>query len=68
MWARQGKPGWAVASQARYLVYLVTEPETIYFIAMQRVRSALPAVERRCVCGSAHRMMDTRRWVAGAAG
>lgn len=37
-----GKPGWAVASQARYLVYLVTEPETIYFIAMRRVRAALP--------------------------
>lgn len=37
-----GKPGWAVASQARYLVYLVTDPETIYFIAMRRVLAALP--------------------------
>lgn len=37
-----GKPGWALSSQAKYLVYLVTEPETIYFIAMRRLRSALP--------------------------
>ena len=45
---RTGKPGWAVASQARYLVYLVTEPETIYFIAMRRVRSALPRWKAMC--------------------
>lgn len=38
-----GKPGWAIASEARYLVYLVTEPETIYLIAMSRLRAALPA-------------------------
>ena len=37
-----GKPGWAVASQARYLVYMVTEPETIYLIDMRALRVALP--------------------------
>lgn len=36
-----GKPGWAVSSQADVLVYLVTEPETIYWIPMKRVRAAL---------------------------
>jgi hypothetical protein len=36
-----GKPGWAVSSQAKYLVYLVTEPETIYFISMGRIRAKL---------------------------
>lgn len=41
-----GKAGWAVASQARYLVYLVTEPETIYFIPMRRIRGALPRWKR----------------------
>ena len=37
-----GKPGWAVASQADYLVYLVTDPETIYLVRMRRLRTALP--------------------------
>lgn len=37
-----GKPGWAISSQAKYLVYLVVDPETIYFISMQRVRAKLP--------------------------
>jgi hypothetical protein len=36
-----GKPGWAVASRADVLVYLVTEPETIYWIPMRRVRASL---------------------------
>jgi hypothetical protein len=36
------KPGWAVASKAQYLVYLVTEPETIYLITMAQIRSHLP--------------------------
>lgn len=37
-----GKPGWAVASQARFLVYLVVDPEVIYLVNMQRLRNALP--------------------------
>ena len=37
-----GKPGWAVASRARYLAYMVTEPETIYLIDMRALRAALP--------------------------
>lgn len=36
------KPGWAVASQARYLVYLVTDPQTIYLVSMRALRAALP--------------------------
>jgi hypothetical protein len=36
-----GKPGWAVSSQADVLVYLVMEPETIYWVPMKRVRAAL---------------------------
>ncbi len=40
------KPGWAVASQAKYLVYLVTEPETIYFVAMAALRARLPVWKR----------------------
>ena len=36
------KPGWAIASKARYLVYMVTDPETIYLIAMHRLRHQLP--------------------------
>lgn len=35
------KAGWAVASQADALVYLVTDPETIYWIPMRRVRASL---------------------------
>lgn len=37
-----GKPGWAYTSQASLLVYLVTDPETIYVISMARLRSCLP--------------------------
>lgn len=37
-----GKPGWAVASQARFLVYLVVEPEAIYLVSMRQLRAALP--------------------------
>jgi hypothetical protein len=36
------KPGWAVASKAKYLVYLVTEPETIYLVSMKQLRQELP--------------------------
>jgi hypothetical protein len=41
-----GRPGWALASQAKYLVYLVTEPETIYFVAMAALRAKLPVWKR----------------------
>lgn len=41
-----GRPGWAVSSQAKYLVYLVTEPETIYFVAMAALRATLPRWRR----------------------
>lgn len=37
-----GKPGWALASQAMYLVYLVVEPEAIYLVSMRRLRRELP--------------------------
>lgn len=39
------KPGWAYSSQASVLVYLVTEPETIYWISMARLRRQLPRWE-----------------------
>lgn len=41
------KPGWAVASKARYLVYMVTEPETIYLIDMRALHLALPVWKAR---------------------
>jgi hypothetical protein len=41
------KPGWAWSSQATYLVYLVTEPETIYLISMRRLRRHLPIWQLR---------------------
>ena len=41
------KPGWAVASKARYLVYLVTDPETIYLIDMRALHVALPVWKAR---------------------
>lgn len=41
------KPGWAVASTAMLLAYLVTEPETIYLIAMDRLRAELPRWQRQ---------------------
>lgn len=37
-----GKPGWAITSQATTLVYMVTEPETVYVIPMVRIRTLLP--------------------------
>lgn len=40
---RAGKPGWAVSSEAYFLIYLVPEPRTIYVIRMQDVRRRLPA-------------------------
>lgn len=36
------RPGWAYSSQAALLVYLVTEPQTIYVISMARLRQQLP--------------------------
>ena len=41
------KPGWAVASKARYLVYMVTDPETIYLIDMRALHVALPVWKAR---------------------
>lgn len=38
----EGRPGWAYSSKAALLVYLVTEPQTIYVISMARLRSQLP--------------------------
>lgn len=38
----EGRPGWAYSSQAALLVYLVTEPQTIYVISMARLRQQLP--------------------------
>lgn len=35
------KPGWAVASKARYVAYLVTEPEAIYLVSLRSLRDAL---------------------------
>lgn len=37
-----GRPGWAYTSRATLLVYLVTEPQTIYVISMARLRRQLP--------------------------
>jgi hypothetical protein len=37
-----GKLGWAYTSQASLLVYLVTEPQTVYVISMARLRRCLP--------------------------
>lgn len=41
------KPGWAITSQAKYLAYMVTDPETIYLILMQRLRANLPTWQQR---------------------
>ncbi len=35
------KPGWAYSSEAAMLVYLVTQPQTIYCISMARLRKQL---------------------------
>jgi multisubunit Na+/H+ antiporter MnhG subunit len=40
-----GKQGWAYTSQAAVLVYLITNPETIYWISMHRLRKQLPRWE-----------------------
>jgi DNA-binding transcriptional ArsR family regulator len=41
------RPGWAYSSQASLLIYLVTDPQTIYVISMARLRRCLPPLERR---------------------
>lgn len=33
-----GKPGWAYTSQARYLIYYIPDPETIYILPMAQIR------------------------------
>jgi hypothetical protein len=48
-----GKPGWAVASRARYLVYLVTEPEAVYLVPMRRLRLQINRWQREYPTGSA---------------
>lgn len=42
-----GRPGWAVASQADILIYLVVEPEAVYAIRMATLRMALHGWMRR---------------------
>lgn len=42
-----GKAGWATSSQADILIYLVTEPETIYCIALPRLRAKLGGWQRK---------------------
>lgn len=39
---RANKPGWAVASEAYYLIYFIPEPQTIYCLRMEDVRKRLP--------------------------
>lgn len=41
------KPGWAVASTAQLLAYMVTQPETIYLIEMTALRAQLPRWKRQ---------------------
>ena len=36
------KPGWAVSSQAQWLIYYIPKPETVYCIKLARLRQALP--------------------------
>lgn len=45
---RTGRAGWAVASQADVLIYMVTEPETIYAIRLVRLRQALATWQKTC--------------------
>lgn len=40
------KPGWAISSQAQLLIYLVTDPQTIYMIWMAELHEKLPRWER----------------------
>lgn len=42
-----GKPGWAYTSQARYLIYRVPDPETIYIIPMAQIRYRVDAWRRQ---------------------
>jgi hypothetical protein len=41
------KAGWATSSQADILVYLVTEPQTIYCIALSKLRTKLERWQRK---------------------
>ena len=41
------KPGWAVTSQAKYLVYMVTDPEAIYLVLMANIKAMLPKWRER---------------------
>lgn len=41
------KPGWAVSSQAQWLIYYIPQPETVYGIKMARLRQALPAWQKK---------------------
>jgi len=48
------KPGWAMTSQARYLVYLVAgQEEAIYLIPFRRLRLCLPRWGREYPTGAA---------------
>lgn len=47
------KPGWAVSSEADMLVYMITEPETIYAIPMARIRRELPRWQEQYVTKTA---------------
>jgi len=42
-----GRAGWAVSSRADILVYLVTQPETVYAVRMTTLRRALARWQRR---------------------
>ena len=42
-----GRAGWAISSEADVLIYLVTDPETIYAIKMRTLRTALARWQRK---------------------
>jgi len=42
-----GKPGWAYTSQARFLLYYIPKPDTIYIIPMARLRVLVDAWRQR---------------------
>lgn len=42
-----GRAGWAISSEADVLIYLVTEPETVYAIRMRTLRAALARWQRK---------------------
>ena len=48
------RPGWAYSSQASLLVYLVTDPQTIYVISMARLRRNLARWAAGCAAGRLH--------------